>query len=149
MNIATAINLTDDLYPNQYSVETKVRWLSQLDLSIKQDILDNYLKDGEKAKPPCIFCESPLDLPIQPPKTEEDDETSPFPYDPGNLEQELLVEAPFDDLYLTFLQMKVEEANGDAARYNNSAVMYNSQYSAYEKWYNKTHTPKPIHLHYF
>lgn len=146
MNIATAINLTDDLYPNQYSVETKVRWLSQLDLSIKQDILDNYMT-STKMPGPC-FCESPLDLPINPPE-KEDEETSPFPYNPDNLEQELLVEAPYDDLYLTFLQMKIEEANGDASRYNNSAVMYNSQYSAYEKWYNKTHTPKPIHLHYF
>ena len=62
-------------------------------------------------------------------------------YSPDKLGTKLIAEKPYDALYPAYLKMKIDEENGETARYNNSATMFNSYMTTYKKWYNKTHLP--------
>ncbi len=38
--------------------------------------------------------------------------------------------------------MKIDDANGEMTKYNNSAAKYNTYYQAYQNAYNRAHMPK-------
>lgn len=123
MTIIEAINRIDGLKPNIYSQSEKVRWLSQLDGFVKNDIIDTH--EGSDA---ITF-------------SGYDDETS--------IDTVLLITSPYEDVYIHYLEMKIDYSNGETIKYNNSAMMYNNAYSAFEKWYNRTHMPKQNGFDYF
>lgn len=116
MNIKECIDVVDNVKPNQYSIEDKVRWLSFIDAKIINDVL----------------------------KTHEgyDIQYDNFAgYSSDNLDAKLIVDFPYDRLYEAYLKMKIDEENGETARYNNSAIMFNSYLMEYKKYYNKHHMP--------
>ena len=123
MTIIKAINAIDSVKPNNYTQEDKVKWLSTLDGMIKKEIID----------------------------THEGADTVDFKgYDENTpLETELLVIAPYDEIYLLWLEAKIDYANGEYYKYNNSITMYNSAYSAYQRYYNRTHMPISKKRKYF
>lgn len=115
MTISEAISRTDDVKPNAYSETRKILWLSELDGMIKAEIIDTH-HDGENIS----FSGYDIDTDVT---------------------TELLVPAPFDVLYLRYLEMKIDYSNGEYGKYNNSMVMFNSAYSAFENYYNGKHMP--------
>ena len=123
MTIIEAINRIDGLKPNIYSQSEKVRWLSQLDGLVKNDIIDTH--EGSDA---ITF-------------NGYDDETS--------IDTVLIIPSPYEDVYIHYLEMKIDYSNGETIKYNNSAMMYNNAYSSFEKWYNRTHMPKQVGFNYF
>lgn len=116
MTIIEAINRIDTIKPNSYTQAEKVRWLSNLDGIIKNKIIDTH-EGGES-----IVFEGYTD-------------STP-------LATELLVPFPYDDIYLKWLETWIDYYNGEYARYNNSADMYNKAYSEFSRYYNRTHMPK-------
>ena len=116
MTIRECIDIVDSIKPNQYSDEDKVRWLSFLDGSIINDVLKTH--EGYEG---------------------QYDDFVGYPTD--NLGVSLVVSAPYDRLYTAYLKMKIDEENGETARYNNSMTMFNSYLTEYKRWYNKTHMP--------
>jgi uncharacterized protein YfbU (UPF0304 family) len=116
MTIKECIDIVDNMKPNQYEVEDKVRWLSFLDRIVIIDVLQTHENYDEKYN---LF----------------------EGYSNDNLSAKLIVDAPFDQMYIEFLKMKIDEANGETARYNNSATMFNSYMSMFRKWYNKKNVP--------
>ena len=116
MTIIDAINRADRLKPNTYSQQDKVRWLSNLDGVVKREIIDTH-EGGEDV----IF-------------EGYNDETL--------LTTELLIPAPYDEVYVRYLEMQIDYANGEYAKYNNSAAAYNTAFSAFEKYYNRDHMPR-------
>jgi hypothetical protein len=120
MTIKECIDIVDNLKPNQYSIEDKVEWLSFID----QTIINSVLKTHEGYH------------------GEYDDFAG---YSPDNLSVPLIVPSPYDRLYTAYLKMKIDEENGETARYNNSATMFNSYMMEYKRWYNKTHMPINVH----
>lgn len=134
MRIEECINRVDATKPNQYGTDEKVRWLSILDASIKNDIIDKYEPVVEEEKK-IVVLEEGEEIP--------EEETGEFVgYTPEDLSAELIVPFPYDELYVAYLKAKIDEANGEAARYNNSASTFNGLLMNYEKYYNKTHMPK-------
>lgn len=116
MTIKECIDLVDNLKPNQYSIEDKVEWLTFLDHKVINDVLKTH--EGYDGR---------YDL---------------FDgYSPEKLGVGLIVPAPYDRVYTAYLNMKIDEANGETARYNNSAALYNAYWLEYKKWWNKTHMP--------
>ena len=116
MTIIEAINRTDSVKPNAYSQSEKVRWLSTLDGTVKTEIIDTH-EGGEEI----AF-------------SGYDDETV--------LTTPLLIPAPYDDVYIRYLEMQIDYANGEYGKYNNSASAYNTAFSAFEKYYNREHMPR-------
>ena len=62
---------------------------------------------------------------------------------------ELLVPAPYDDIYIRYLEMQIDYANGEYGKYNNSKVMYNETYTVFKRYYNRTHMPKGSKFKFF
>lgn len=73
-----------------------------------------------------------------------------FPYtDKTPLETELLAYAPFDEMYIFWLESKIDYANAEYAHYNNSVTHFNDIYTAFRNDYNRTHMPKGGSFKYF
>jgi hypothetical protein len=116
MTIMEALNRVDALKPNNYTNSEKIQWLSTLDGLVKKKIIDTH-EGGEAIS------------------FEGYDEYS-------DLTKEMLVPAPFDDIYILWLSMKIDLSNGEYGKYNNTALAYNNAYNEYAKYYNRTNMPK-------
>lgn len=123
MTIMDAIYRIDELKPNSYSQIEKIKWLSSLDGIIKKEIIDTH-EGGEGI---------------------EFSEYGEY----QDLGTSLLVPAPYDDIYLRWLEAQMDYANGEYGKYNNSVAMYNTAYSTYANHYNRTHMPKGNKFKYF
>ena len=122
MKINEAIQKVDALKPNNYGPEEKVKWLSTLDGIIKNEIIDTH--EGAN-------------------KVEFDG------YDINSLEKELIVPAPYDDIYIKWLEAQIDYNNGEIGKYSNSMTMYNTAYSAFERYYNRKNMPLRKGFKYF
>ena len=115
MTIIEAITRVDTVKPNTYTLNEKIKWLSELDGMIKTEIIDTH-EGGE-------------------------DITFSGYTDATDTDTKLLVPAPYDEVYIRYLEMHIDYANNEYGKYNNSMVMYSSAYSAFEKYYNREHMP--------
>ena len=61
----------------------------------------------------------------------------------------LLVPAPYDDLYIKWLEAQIDYTNAEYGKYNNSSNAYNNAYSTYERYYNRHHMPLAHKLKFF
>jgi hypothetical protein len=116
MTIKECIDIVDNSKPNTHSIEEKVMWLSFIDEIIINDVL----------------------------KTHEgyDGRYDTFEgYSPDKTSVALIVQSPYDRLYPAYIKMKIDGENGETARYNNSAALFNSYMMEFRKYYNKTHMP--------
>lgn len=115
MTIIEAINKIDALKPNTYEQSDKVTWLSRLDWNVKKEIIDTHIGGTETAF------------------TGYDDSTP--------LDTELLVPAPYDEVYLRWLEAQIDYTNGEYGKFNNAIIMYNTAFDAYASYYNRNNMP--------
>lgn len=113
MKIIDAITTIDAIKPNSYSVAMKVRWLSLLDGKVKKEMID----------------------------THEGEIKDFYEYTESDTQKELLIEHPYDDIYIRWLEMQIDYASGEYTRYNNSKMMFTTAYNTYANYYNRTHMP--------
>ena len=123
MTLLEAINRIDVLKPNGYSQAEKIQWLSNLDGIVKREIIDTH--EGSEGVTFNGYTE----------------ETS--------LTTELLVPAPYDDVYLRYLEAQIDYANGEYTKYNNAVEAYNTAYSTFRRYYNRTYMPKGKKFKFF
>lgn len=123
MKINEAISRIDSLKHNTYSLADKMAWLSNLDSMAKTLVIDTH-EGGEGI----IFSGYNEDTP---------------------LDTELLIPAPFDEAYLRWLEAQIDYANGEYSKYNNSIEMFNTSWTAYKNYYNRTHMPKGVSMKFF
>jgi len=123
MKIIEAINKIDALMPNSYNLGDKIRWLSNLDGTVKQNMIDKFVGSENVS-----FAGSHAET---------------------DLETELLVPAPYDEMYVYWLQAQIDYWNQELSKYNNSVAMYNTAYSEFERWYIRNHMPKEHKLKFF
>ena len=115
MTIMEVIHRINTVKPNSYDQALKIKWLSTLDGIIKKEIIDTH--EGAENVAYNGY-------------TEE-----------TNLMTELIVPAPYDDIYIRYIEMQIDYANGEYGKYNNSRTMFNDAYSAFEKYYNRENKP--------
>ena len=115
MTIAEVISKVDALKPNTYTPEDKVDWLSNLDARVKSQIIDTH-EGGEGV----LFYGYDSIL------------------DEGTI---LLVPAPYDEMYLRWVEAMIDYHNSDDERYNNAIMLFNNSYEGYKKHYTRTHMP--------
>lgn len=65
------------------------------------------------------------------------------------LDTELTVSYPYDEVYTYWLEAQIDYANGEYPRYNNSMAMFNTAYSAFERYHNRTNVRKGTKLKFF
>ncbi len=68
----------------------------------------------------------------------QSDNVSQYSY-PEDLDKELLIPAPFENVYVLYLEAKIDYYNREYANYNNSAMVFESQFSEYKKAYIREH----------
>ena len=115
MTIQEVIANVDDLMPNQYATEQKIRWLSTLDGKVFHELI-------------LTHCGA---------------ETAFFPPDGYDSDDcELLVQHPYaDDVYGNYLKSRIAAENNEIIKYDQFAALFNQAYNDYTAWYNRTHMP--------
>lgn len=123
MTIFEAISKINEIKPNAYPQGLKIWWLHTLDSMVKSKIID----------------------------THEDDNAVKFDgyTEDTDLATQLLIPAPYDEVYLFWLESKIDYANGETGRYNNSVSMFNTAYAEFDRYYNRTHMPLSKKLKFF
>ena len=116
MKIREAIERIDSQKHNVYSQNDKIAWLSRLDYLVKTLIIDAH----------------------------EGAETVEFTgyNDRTDMETELLVPIPYDEVYLRWLEAQIDYYNGEYGRYNNSMLAFDAVWNNFINDYRKTHVPK-------
>ena len=116
MTIGEVISKVDALKPNTYTIEEKIDWLSTLDARVKSQIID-----AHECTEPIFF----------------------YGYD-SLVEQdtELLVPAPFDEMYQRWLEAMIDYNNHEYDSYNNAIILFNKAYDDYKNQYTRTYMPK-------
>lgn len=122
MKVIEAISGIDSLMHNTYTQSDKVAWLSKVDSMTKRHILDTH--EGETVE-----------------FTGYDDST--------DLQTELLIPEPYDEVYLRWLEAQIHYHNGEYDKYNNAIEMFNTAFKGYQNYYNRTHMPKGKKFKYF
>ena len=123
MKIREAIERIDSHKHNIYSQNDKIAWLSRLDSMVKTLIIDAH-EGGDSVE-----------------FAGYDDKT--------DMNTEMLVPAPFDEVYLRWLEAQIDYSNGEYDKYNNAIIMYQTSYDAFANHYRRTHMPKTAAFKYF
>ena len=111
MTVSQAIARVDEGKPNAFSNHTKTVWLNEIEGMVQTE----------------IFLFNPVDV-VQYDYTQDKD-------------RELLVNPPHDKLYPAYLEARIDFANGEYSRYQNSMQLFNSFYGEFMRWYANVYRP--------
>lgn len=115
--IETVIARVDELKPNAFSEAQKLRWLALLDGKIAADVMLMDISELQQLE---------------------------YQY-PADMDTELLVSFPHDDMYDYWLAAKIDEANGEINKYMNSMEAFNAVYNNFVLWFVSTYEPAQGH----
>ncbi len=113
MTVREAIERVDDVKPNSFTEQDKVRALNQLEQKIMAEVF--YWPPVEINRQQLIY--------------------------PDCLDYELLVDPPYDDIYEYYLEAWVDEHNGEYERYANSSALFNNRYGNFLAWFKNLYSP--------
>lgn len=113
MTIREIIEQVDDTKPNAFSQKTKMAWIAELDGSIAASVMLMNIVEAQQLR---------------------------YIY-PADLDSEPLVGFPHDGIYVHWLRAKIDDANGEAEKYENSMAQYNAHYGAFVRWFAATYEP--------
>ncbi len=114
MKIKSVIDYVDEIKPNAFSNEVKTMWLNECEGMIQTE----------------IFLFAPLQILI-------------YDYEKDK-EKHMLVEPPHDKLYAAYLAAKIDYANGEYSKYENSRTMFQAHYNEFVRWYATHYRPADI-----
>lgn len=123
MTIIEAIERIDSLKPNTYTKEEKIHWLSRIEGMLKRNCIDNH-EGAENV----VFGGYDEDTPV---------------------DTILIVQEPYDELYVLWLEAMIDYTNGEYTKYNNAIVRYNDMYQTFFNDFNRTHMPKGKSILYY
>lgn len=122
MTIRDAITTVDSQKPNVYSTKEKIDWLSQLDGITQAEVFS--MREGGSI-----------------------DTFTPYTMDDEN--RELLIPHPYDQVYIHWLESKIDYANAEYGKFNNSNAMFDAEYEKFKRWYNREHLPNRVSFSYY
>lgn len=118
MTLAELIAEADQVKPNQFEKEIKTRWVSEIEQTVKEQILDR--AEGSKGG---AF--------------------APYSYDEDQ-ERELLIPDQYADVYIHYICAKIDYYNREFAGYNNAAALHEAALNDFAAFWKRTHRPKPL-----
>ena len=113
MTLAECILEIDEIEPNAYSEDQKVKWVLQAEKSVSTCV---FLMDAEDANLTDLIAFDEYDFP-------------------------LLAPSPFDQLYLAYLHAMIHYANSEYERYQNDMQLYNAQFGEFARWFAGKYEP--------
>lgn len=126
--------------PNAVDDALKIGWLESLEKMILQDVILTHEHGGHRRWPEEFmhrwhrhFVEGTT-LHYGYPHPEIPDEV--------DLDTQLLVDEPYTDVYIYWLDQKIAINNNDMKRLNVASQAFNNAYLSYQQWYNRTHRPR-------
>lgn len=115
MTIGEAIWKIDELQPNTFSMPEKIGWLRQLDGELWREVVLTH--EGSEG----------MRLPD-------------YDEDSGD-DTELLVQGPYESIYIHWLQSRIDYALAEYGRFNNSNAAFEADRTAWRMHYNRSHMP--------
>lgn len=112
MTANEAIARTDALKPNAVTRDQKLAWLNQLDRLAFNEVILTHEHEGGIAFEP---------------------------YTKGT--EELLMAAPYDEVYHHYLSMQIDLASREIGMYNNNKTLFNNAYLTWQDYINRTRMP--------
>ena len=115
MTLAQLIERVDEGKPNAFSNDTKTAWVNEVEGMVQTQ----------------VFLFAPETI-------------ISYAYE-ADKNTELLVNPPHDKLYAPYLEAKIDYANGEYEKYNNSMQMFNSFWSEFCRWFALVYRPADTH----
>ena len=122
MTLNECIQRIDNLKENGYSRHDKIVWISNLDMIVFNEIISTH-KDGL-------------------------DSFGGYSDETPN-DTVLLIPAPYDEAYITYVFAQIDFLNNEFDLYNNDIIRFNEQFSRFRNYYNSKHEPHGVHIRYF
>ena len=116
MTLQEALDLCDEMKPNMMSRKLKMKYLTEIEQLIFDEIVMKHEHDPELTEKPVYTEDS----------------------DPGT---ELLIPDPYAGLYVYWLMTKVDIQNQEDARYNIDRMHFENAYNQMSDWYTREHMP--------
>ena len=116
MTIQEAMDLANQMKPNMMIPGTQIRFLSELEGKIHEEIVMKHVHTEEEETKPQYDTGS----------------------DPGTV---LLVPAPYDMLYVYWLMSKIDLMNMEMDKYNNDRALFENAYDEMSDWWTRTKMP--------
>lgn len=118
MTAAEIIQKYDDSRVNQISGDQKLKWLKAMDqMLMAETVLTHEL----------------------PEKLQDVDLDTYF--DSWGMNSQMLIDEPWDELYIHYLDNKAAWMQNDSKRYNSTTVLYDNFLLSYKGWYNRNYRP--------
>jgi len=114
MTIQGVLDNTDVLAPSKYGDEEKLRWISAIEKRIIDDVVNQFEGKDDYEN----WSEYTLET---------------------DLNTELIVKPPYDELYSLYVVSQIDFYNGEIGKYNNSSALFNAMYNDFKNSYNRTH----------
>lgn len=111
MQITDAIKEADRLKPNDFPTEDKLRWLERLERRVRGEIMTHYTGTVPEIEP----------------------------FEPEDLNRELQVPAPYDEMYVHWLCAQMDYYEREYDSFNASNGMFEAVYGQFRNWYNRNH----------
>lgn len=112
MKVKEVLAWVDEVKPNAFSDGVKIGWISNLEETLALE----------------VFLMAPVEAAL-------------LRCTGKDREVELLVDAPYDDLYTLWLAAKIDEANGEYNKYQNSMTAYNARQADFVCWFCRMYDP--------
>lgn len=122
MTIAEAITRVNATKPNRFSQQQKLEWLGYLEGQIYREIV-------------CMH-ENPDNISYE--KIDSD----------VDVQRELIAPHPYDEVYILYLQSKIDLGNQEIPKYQNSKVLFNSAYAQLQSYWTRAHMPLQVATHF-
>jgi hypothetical protein len=114
MTVQSAIERADEMRAgNSAPEEMKIRWLSELDGVIYNDVILTHEVEAE-----------------------------PYMGYKDDVTKKLIAEEPYDVLYVYWLMAQIDLKASELNKYNNSLALFKDALKDYKAWFNRTHMPK-------
>lgn len=140
--------------PDVYPEEAKAHWLLELDGKLKGEvILTHKLTPGRKCTGKAVLCPECMSnegleynkhLDMSRCKCGWDNSPKIPAHYPDGMDMELLVKAPYDNLYDLYIAAQVDLYNRENDNYNDSVTLYERARHEWQRKYHQTHLPVSI-----
>lgn len=135
MTVAGLIEQYNTERPNQVADSLKVNWLRRVEELVINEILKSHEHDLEDEKTVNLTVRGTT-LVIDSAGSFEEH------LDSFDMDSTLLVEEPYDELYLHYLDQKIAINQNDTKRYNMAASLFNNAWLTYQQYCNRTYVTK-------